>query len=346
MRMTSVLPGEMPGATEWPAVPADHAIPMQSHAWMLARAGLVGGRLPRLLAVRDDTGLRAIAPLVEIGGWLRELPAMFEPSDLVWRDTDGLQALARILAGQPLPLCVDRLPADSPTLTALRKAYGRRGLVLTRPAMPTPYIALEDSAGDIDAILGARRRADLRRAARRAACHGTVNCEIHNPAAGAELDALIGEAYGIETRSWKFGAGTALTADAIQGTFFAGFARDAARAGWLRIALLRIDGRAVAMQIAAEWQQRFWLFKMSFDRAYADCSPGQLLLHHTLAHAAMRRLRSYEFMGVMDDWTRLWTPTCRRYLQVRAIPFSGTTARMALRRGLGTVRRRLRALLP
>ena len=97
------------------------------------------------------------------------------------------------------------------------------------------------------------------------------------------------------------------------------------------------------MQIAAEWQWRFWLLKISHDQAFSRCSPGQLLMLHTLRHAARSGLSSYEFMGVMDDWTALWTQQTRRYVQVRAIPFNATMGKMLIKRGarrlLGSLRR-------
>ncbi len=318
---------------------------MQTHAWTLARAGLLFHPALRLFAVRSRQGTQALAPLVRAGGWLREPPTMFEPSDLIWSTPESLQSLADTLAGQALPLFLERLPADSPTLTALRRAFAHRGVVLERPAMPTPFIELEGRGGEMGVGFNAGRRSDFRRAERRAAGYGTVSYEIHSPASESELNGLLGDAYAVETQSWKFRAGTALTADASQGAFFVRFTQAAQRAGNLRMAFLRIDGRPVAMQIASEWQQRFWLFKMSYDEAFAPCSPGQLLLRHTLRHAAACGLRSYEFMGVMDGWTERWTKDARHYVQVRAIPFTATAFKMLARSGVRAAYRRLKQVL-
>lgn len=338
----AILPG-IPAAEEWPPLAEGSSIPMQTHAWMSARAGLLVGSGLQVVAVGDAGRVKALAPLYRAGKWLRELPVLFEPSDFIWGDEGALQTLAEAVVGLRMPLYLERLPEDSPTLPALRKAIAGRGLVTTRPAMPTPFIALDGRGADT--CLNAGRRSDLRRAERRAAGFGQVSYEIHAPASEDDLDRLLDEAFGIETRSWKYAARTALTADAGQGAFFIHFMDAAYRLGHLRIAFLRIDGKPVAMQIASEWQQRFWLFKMSYDEAYARCSPGQLLLRHTLEHAAGRGLRSYEFMGVMDEWTKLWTRDVRRYVQVRVIPFSAAAARMAVRSGLRAVVHRLRRLM-
>ncbi len=311
---------------------------MQTHAWMRARvASLEQARNLHFHAVRDGTGIQALAPLLRAGDWFRELPALFEPSDLVWSTAQALQELAAMLAAQPLPVILQRVPVDSPTIAALRRAYAGRGVVLAQPAMPTPVIELDAISHDVDSRFNARRRSDFRRAERRARERGEVSYELHCPAGEADLAPLMDTVHVVAARSWKQAEGTSLTADRWQGDFFMRFAREAAEARILRIAFMRIAQQPVAVQIASEWGGRFWLFKISHDHEFSFCSPGQLLLLHTLRHAAAKGLSSYEFMGVMADWTRLWTRDLRRYAQVRAVPFNATTGKLLVRRGARAV---------
>lgn len=343
------LPGprlleRLPGAADWPLPPGGDTLPTQTAAWTSARATLLGPRHPaHWLAVDDEQGIAALAPLVRDGRWLREPPAMYEPSDFAWRTPEALGALARALARQGRPLQLERVPAASPTVAALRQAFAGRGIVRIQPAMPTPVIPLDERWADPERGFSARRRADFRRYERRAGRHGELQYQLLAPSGGAELQSAMREALAVEARSWKAWAGTALTTDATQGGFFRHFTRAAAAEGLLRIALLRLGGRPVAMQIAACWQRRFWLFKIAHDMDFNDCSPGQLLMRHTLVQAARDGLRSYELMGLMDDWTRLWTRQERQYLRVQALPFSATTAvvlaRRAARAGIDRLRR-------
>jgi CelD/BcsL family acetyltransferase involved in cellulose biosynthesis len=345
MSLTASLLPALPDAADWPTPPAGEGIPMQSHAWCHARAELVPTGELVVPAVHDGDGVRALALLAQDGERLREAPLMFEPSDLAWHDTDSLDVLAAALVRQGRPFELERLPAQSPTLAALRRALGKRDKILVEAAMPTPYIGLEGADPDIDACFNARRRSDFRRAARRAAGRGTLDYQVLTPADDDELLRLLDDAYAIETQSWKYAAGTALTADEMQGMFIARFAQGAMRDGCLRLLFLRIAGKPVAMQLATEWQQRFWLFKMSYDKEYARCSPGQLLLRHALRHAAARGLRSLEFMGVMDNWTRQWTDTTRRYLRVEVMPHSTATLKMAAKQRIRGAWRQLRQLV-
>jgi CelD/BcsL family acetyltransferase involved in cellulose biosynthesis len=263
----------------------------------------------------------------QVGYWLRELPALFEPSDLIWQSEEGLWELARMLVSQGLPLVLGRVPADSPTIMALRKAHFGRGLLRAQPAMQTPFIPLHESQPGVEYGLNAGRRSDLRRAERRARKFGAVDFELHSPSTLGELAPLVDDVLEIEAHSWKQAAGTSLAADGWQRQFFDVFLREVAPSGMLRIAFMRIGGRRVAMQVALDLQQRFWLLKISHAEAYSSCSPGQLLLQYTLDHAMQSGYLSYEFMGVMADWTRLWTRFTRHYLQIQAIPFSAVSGR-------------------
>lgn len=322
----------LPDKTAWPS--QDEAgyngLPVQTRAWMQARTKLVPAETIRTFSINCGEQPAAVAPFVAYQNWLRELPRMFEPSDLIWSSHESLYGLARKIARQSMPLQLDRIPADSPTIPALRRAYRGRGLVITRPAMPTPVIDL--ALKDFETTLTARRRSDLRRAERQAHEFGEVRYELHTPRSPEELDASMAEALGVEARSWKVAAGTSLTTDAVQGNFFTHFTQAAMNEGHLRIALMRIDGQAVAMQIACEWNQRFWLFKISHDQAFSACSPGQLLIQHTLRHSMERGLLSYEFMGIQDRWTEHWTKDQRRYVHLYAIPFYPKTVTMLAKR--------------
>lgn len=338
---------DFPDRDGWPLLDtARHdLLPTQTHAWMSARAGTVRPEAIVLFAVKEGGQTTALLPVLGQAGWLLELPRLFEPGDLVWSSPESLHTLAGMLARQPWPVHLERVPADSPSIGALRQAFRWRGIVLTGEAMPTPTIDLTGYGEDPDACLTPRRRADLRRAERRARRLGEVTCELHAPRSASELAPLMQEALAIENLSWKAGAGTALTTDEDQGRFFEAFTGEAMRSGMLRIAFLRIDGRAVAMQIASEWNRRFWLFKISHDQDFAECSPGQLLIWHTLRDAASRRLLSYEFMGIMAPWTGQWTRNLRHYREVRAIPFSAGVVRMLAKSLLRSAYARLRRFM-
>ena len=73
---------------------------------------------------------------------------------------------------------------------------------------------------------------------------GQVTYETLAPSP-AEFDALFDEAIGVEARSWKREAGSAIAVDRLRETFFRRFFRAAAADGRFRLSFLRVDGEAV-----------------------------------------------------------------------------------------------------
>jgi CelD/BcsL family acetyltransferase involved in cellulose biosynthesis len=195
-----------------------------------------------------------------------------------------------------------------------------------RPAIPTPTIALDGGWKDPESRFNAGRRSDFRRAERRAGEYGEVSFEILSPEPG-EFDALFDEAVAVELRSWKGEAGTAIAADVAKESCFRHFFRSACERGTFRIAFLRIDGQAVAMQMALECLDRYWLFKIGFDEAFGRCSPGSLLMLHTIGWAAGRELKAYELLGNVEPWiAHFWTRERHECVCLRAYPFNASGA--------------------
>lgn len=257
--------------------------------------------------------------------WRLTLPGALEtrePMDLSWDSEPELADMAQALARQSSAVCLPRVPADSPSVAALTRAFKGRGVTLIRPAIGSPYIDLDDSWADPRQKFNAGRRSDFRRAERHADKLGGLHFEIHSQTSTTELDRLLDEAYAVEARSWKGQAGTALTLDAQLGPFHRAHAHAAMQAGLLRLAIMRVGGQAIGMQIALEWSNSIWLLKIGYDAAFSQCGPGNLLMMHTIADAAQRGLKAYEFLGSPAPWTAFWTNQLRDYVNIRFFPWS------------------------
>ncbi|MCC7418479.1 MAG: GNAT family N-acetyltransferase [Acidobacteria bacterium] len=269
----------------------------------------------------------AVAPFVERRSFGRRLELLgpgevHEPMDLIFQNETVLNELLRALLERRLPIVLRRVPADSETLPALRRAWRGGGLVVSRPARSYPFLELDSRWTGQDPPLGSsKRRSDLRRARRRAQEIGPIACEVTTPAP-EDLPPLFDEMVRVEASGWKHAAGTSLAADRPRAAFFRRFAAAACRAGILRLCFLRIGGRPAAVQLAVELDRRFWLLKVGYDDRFQRCSPGSLLLAETVRHAAQRGLRSYEFLGVGEPWTEAWTDRVRPHVDIYAYPWS------------------------
>jgi CelD/BcsL family acetyltransferase involved in cellulose biosynthesis len=242
-----------------------------------------------------------------------------EPMDARGSDPAALAAIVEEVRRRRLPLRLRRLPEDSSLLPVLEALRDRRTVVSRRGVLGTPTIALEERWREPEHHFSKRRRADFRTARRRAEALGQVEFLVEEPAPDA-VRPLFDEVVAVEASGWKTDAGTALAVRPAMRAFFLRFCELAAERKALRLAFLRIDGRPVAVQLAAEQDGRYSLLKIGFDEEFARCSPGNLLMMHAVRYAADRGLHSFEFLGAEEPWTAVWTSEVRRCVDVSVFP--------------------------
>jgi CelD/BcsL family acetyltransferase involved in cellulose biosynthesis len=303
---------------------AAHGTPMAHYLWSRAAAGSLAGGARRGIARERDGRACAIAPLVLRASLLPRLEALGssetgEPFDPIHEDPAALRALLDALVRTGTPLYVERVFAESPLLAGLRAACGVRAIAITRPAVGCPRIALDAAWRQPENHPGVARRSDLRRKQRYAERLGALTYQAITPTP-AQLDSLLDEAFRVEASGWKGEIGSALSRNARAGAFYRRYAAAACASGLLRLFFMRVDGRAIATVIAVECAESLWTLKIGFDESFARCSPGALLTRYTIAWAAERGLRSYEFLGAAAAWTRDWTRDERRCVSLRVYP--------------------------
>ncbi len=303
-----------------------------------------------VVTVGDEHDPRALAALVRPHSSSGSLEALgvrqlFEPMDVLYEDQDALEALALALWRRGDALHLPRIPAESPFPAALAAVCRARGLVRVARTDGYPVLELDEAWKEPERMLNAGRRSDFRRIRRRAERTGPVTLEFGAPSPD-ELPPLLDEAWAIEAAGWKGERGSALACDALRGNFFRRFASAASRKGMLRLAFMRIGGRAVAMQLMAESAGRLWLFKIGYDEIYAPCSPGQQLMLYVIGEAARRGLRTIEFLGEEEPWTRFWTRAARPCVAVRAYPWTANGVVTLADNALKYARRKIGAQVP
>jgi Acetyltransferase (GNAT) domain len=295
---------------------------MQTALWSRTAAEALyrPGRL-KVVVLGDLDEPRAITPLARAGVRAELIGAaeLGEPADLLFCDEQAVEEMAGALADLRLPLLLGRLPGRSPSVGALRTAHGRRAGVVVREVPGAPTIPLSPDWTAPEGLLSKRRASEMRRARRRAEALGAVSFEVLAPTP-ADLEPLFQEALEAEAAGWKSRRGSALKADARRLDFYSRYAHGAAERDELRLCFMRIDGRAVAMQLAVEWGDRLWLLKIGYDEDFGRCSPGMLLMLESTRWAANRGLRSVELLGTPAPWTDMWTDEVRPCLTVAVYP--------------------------
>jgi CelD/BcsL family acetyltransferase involved in cellulose biosynthesis len=317
----------------WDAAAERSGSPIEQAIWGRACAeSICAGNQLTFVTARSGGEITGIAPLTRKRGSsapfeLIGVETLYEPMDLIYRDAEALHALVREMLRLDAPIFLRRVPAGAASLEALRDALGSQRFAIGREVAGTPAIDLNEGWQDPESQFNAGRRSDMRRMRRNAEKLGPLTFEVLRPSA-REVDALVDEALRIEAASWKGETGSALALDEMRGRFFRLWTQSAAQTGVLRICFLKIGETRVAMQIAAECGGRFWLLKIGYDQQFSRCSPGSLLMLHTLRYAATAGLRSYEFLGSPAPWTEVWAPMVRPCASIRAYPLraSGVAA--------------------
>jgi CelD/BcsL family acetyltransferase involved in cellulose biosynthesis len=298
-------------AKEWDDLAARlRAIPFLYAGCISAWWSAFGSGDLELLTVRREGRLVGVVPLQRRSARLRS-PTNSESSDfgLLAEDGEARAALADAVLGRGgRSLELERLDAEGDDVPALRAAAGaHRYRLLERVVERAPYLQLE---GDFETYFRSRSKnltGSLRRRRRRLGEEGAVEVEV---ADGQERRAeLLREGYALEDSGWKQDTAIASREDARR--FYDGLADWAAQRGILRLAFLRVDGRAVAFQLALEDDGVFYYCKAGYDSAYNRFSPGTLLFAALLERAFEQGLRRAEFLGADEPWKLEWTDTVR-----------------------------------
>lgn len=324
-------------ASSWADLAATRRSPLLQPDWYIscARAFCEPGRL-RVLAVVDGEHVAAVAPLMSVrerGSESLEIlgaRVLYEPTGLLFASEGALADLVDAMLSMKRPIAFGRLGTDAPEWRPLGRLIRRRALLLSRLDAGAPWLSIDGRWSDFECQMKPRRRADLRRARRRAEAAGEVTFEFLSPGPD-EARQRVADFADIELLSWKARAGTPLRSDPRLMRFFQLYATEAARGGRLRVAFMRIDQQSIAAQIAVEFDGRYWVLKTGYDESWRRTSPGVQLMHETIRLAFEAGLSSFEFLGNAEPWITMWTDRVHPTVRAHAYPYTYRGAASLLR---------------
>jgi CelD/BcsL family acetyltransferase involved in cellulose biosynthesis len=186
-----------------------------------------------------------------------------------------------------------------------------------------------------------KRLREFRRRRRRLEELGEVVVEISD--GSQRLDELLADGFRVEAAGWKSRERTAINSRSATRAFYTEVARWAMQRGWLRLAFLRVGGRAIAFDYCFEQGDVHYLVKTGYDPEFLAYGPGMLLRYEMLARAFSMNFRLYDFLGTNEPWKREWTDLHRERIILEW--FASTPAgrvNQAFRAYAGPVYRRLR----
>lgn len=321
----------VPLADDWNVLAEPFASPLLTHEWFeaCARASSPPARLC-VVVIRKQNRVRAIAPLVLasrhclptlqfLGNPFCEL---CEPSGFLYADEMSLRDLLDAVFALGRPIRLDRIPAGSAAATMLAER-SRFPLSIGPRMTRSLFVPTRGSWSDFEAGLPKSRRTNLKRKTKAAAKFGEVVFETVKPTPETYLGYLQ-TFISLEASGWKRENGTAITQNPYQHQFWMIYGESAARKGLLTVFTMRINGKPIAMRLAAEHAGSLWEFKIGYDETYRKCSPGVLLTHETIRYAFEHGLEAHEFLGSEENWEHIWTDSFRQFASYRFYPPSLT----------------------
>ncbi len=319
------------------------ASPFDRPGWIAAWWHAFGTGDLEVIAVRDGGELAAVLPIVRHAGGLCLPTNAHTPS---FAPIGSSVAIARAwdaaFATRRPYLRARFLAATDP----LRESAHRHGYsVVERIVQQSPYVPLEGFA------MPKKTRARIGRLHR----HGTLELDVSD--GSDDLDGTLRQAFELEGSGWKTELGTAIVSDAATLRFYKDVAMWAAPRGMLRLAFLRLDGRAIAADFVLLDDGRTYDVKGGYDPAYRKLSPGLVLQGLLIEWARDQGCRTHELLGDADQWKLEWTDQLRPRFEVvavgggragriacgalaRALPLARTACRSINRRRAGRARAR------
>jgi CelD/BcsL family acetyltransferase involved in cellulose biosynthesis len=304
------LADSLPSTREWDEL-ADRvqAPPFLHSGWIAAWLRAFGGGELRTIEARREGELVALLPMLRQRSRLCS-PAnwhtpMFGPLsvDAAARD----EVVARVFDQSSALVDLSFLDGDGNELESIVRAAREAGRpTVARPVAQSLFIDVDTEIGEYEQCLSRNRRKALRRHRRNLEAEGEVGFEVHDGSTG--LDELIAEVFAVEASGWKGKAGTAMSSTPATASFYTDVARWAADRGWLRLALLRLDGRPIACDFALEQGGAWYTLKAGYDEEFRSFGPGALLLFDEVAHCCESPdVSRIELLGHEDDFKASWT---------------------------------------
>jgi CelD/BcsL family acetyltransferase involved in cellulose biosynthesis len=306
---------------EWDALAATSPSPFLTSAWLRAWWSAFGRGEPVCPSLHGADGRLRAAALFQrapFGGLVAAANVHSDDWDAVAEDdaarAELWEAVAR-LDVRYVRLAGLRLGRGTAAAEGALTGAGFR--LLAAPGNRSPFLELPAPGEDV--LAGATRnlRSQVRRRRRQLEREGELT--FRTITGGDELDPALDALLRVEASGWKGRRGTAIASSAATRGLYRRFAHSAARAGWLRVHLLELDGRPIAADLGCAIADTGFLVKTGYDESLHRFSPGLVLRAEVLQALTDEGLRGYDFLGPNDPYKLRWTADVRPRATIRAL---------------------------
>ncbi|MFY9510541.1 MAG: GNAT family N-acetyltransferase [Rubrivivax sp.] len=289
---------------------------------------------------------RPRSPVAVFGGAVTALSnyysSLFGPiGDNAALTVSALRAVLRALAAHGgWPAVIDLQPLDEHGVfvVSMERALRAEGYSTDR------YLCfgnwhlpvLGRSYAEYEGTLPSRLRNTIKRGRKKLDAAGDWTLDVHREP-GAELECGIADWQAIYARSWKVPEPFP--------EFVPDLCRTAAARGWLRLGVIRFQGRPIAAQLWIVKHGRALIYKLAYDEEYKRFSAGSVLSAELMRRAIDGDgVVDVDYLTGDDDYKRDWMSTRRQRVGLVAFRTGSLTGELSrAKHVLGKLRARWRA---
>lgn len=273
--------------------------------------------------------LAAVLPMARRAAHLESTCNFHTPLfGILAEDEAAAASMAReLFRDAPARVTLTTLEPEGATLVACKEAAEEAGYrVLLRPHLVSPYVDLRYGWNEYRRTRHGQLLRNLRRGRRQLEAIGPLKVEIVS--GGEALDERLDEAFQVEASGWKARTGIAIQSRPHTLHFYRRMAQWAASHGALRLYLLRLGNRALAMCLTLQQHEHCCMMKGGYDEEFKRFSPGNLLTEALIEDCAKRGVKRVEIYGEAETYQPTWATGTIQYMRLEA--FAPTLAgRMA-----------------
>lgn len=311
-------------AEQWNELAGPFRTPLFRYEWFASYAETLGHPDQLRIVVNFSGGdITGIAPLFMTTFSLKRLEILGqrflnEPMGFIYKNEDALRGLIDTIAQMKLPLLFFRLHAGAPEVIQLSQLDGWTCFV--KNGKGPPFLEVETDWDTFQNGMTPDNRHDLRQKRELLEKQGDIIFEILSPDRKSVNDHFE-EILRIEAAGWNGKERNPLLYYRLK-LFYYTYCKETASSGRLRLCFLKVNKKAIAVQIALEDSDRFWLLTYWHDKQWAQYAPVALLTHETIRYTFERKLKGYEFLGHDEQWVHKWTQKTHPQVNFRGYPYS------------------------
>jgi CelD/BcsL family acetyltransferase involved in cellulose biosynthesis len=296
-----------------------------THEWLSSWwKHLAADRRLSIIVAREDGRLLGVLPLAKRRAqYARMMPRVLEflGSDQIGSDyldaiiaagheRDVSSAFAEYCHRRGLMLQLSQLRAGSCAVSVLAESLAGRGWTIADTKLNVcPYIDLKGMTWEryLETIGSIRK--NLSRYLRYLPKHFDVQIDcVQSPSdAGAALEIVMD----LHRKRWE----SAGTSEAFQTPAVINFHHEfiglAAARGWLRILILRLNGRPAASLYGLRYGPTFYFYQSGFDPEFSRHSVGVVIMGLTIKAAIEEGALEYDFLHGDEEYKFHWTSATR-----------------------------------